>query len=238
MRWLLLSLPFVAGCSFGVATELEDRVAQLERERDTLPGRVDELDGYEAKTPIIERETTQRRDVVETRRYDPGIQLAASGKHPTTRLHVEDQVQVHVEDQLPVGLDGFCPVKLIENSEWVKGDERWGIVHRGRTYLFASADAKGRFWDDPDRYAPILSGNDPVEFAEGGGLVAGSRRHGVFFRNQVYLFTDEDSLQRFWSSPQHFADIAQRAMNRARQRHHVGRAVSGQTAGDKRHGPP
>ena len=86
-----------------------------------------------------------------------------------------------------------------------------------RIYLFESDAAKQRFWDDPDRYAPILSGNDPVEFAEGRRLVAGSRRHGVFFRNQIYLFTSEESLDRFWNSPQRYADAAHPAMRNAQQ---------------------
>lgn len=118
----------------------------------------------------------------------------------------------------PLGLDGFCPVTLIEVGKWTKGDERFGIIHRGRLYLFANEAEKQRFWQDPDRYAPILSGNDPVEFAEGGHVVPGNRKHGVFFRNQIYLFTTEESLERFWNSPQRYADVAQQAMRRAQER--------------------
>jgi protein disulfide-isomerase len=114
--------------------------------------------------------------------------------------------------QPPMGLDGYCPVTLVEQTKWVRGDARFGIVHRGHVYLFVSEAEKQRFWQDPDRYAPILSGNDPVVFAEGGKLISGSRRHGVFFRNQIFLFSSEENLQRFWSAPQRYADVAYQAM--------------------------
>lgn len=112
----------------------------------------------------------------------------------------------------PRGLDGFCPVTLVEQSRWQQGDPRFGIVHRGKLYLFAGEAEKQRFWQDPDRYAPVLSGNDPVELAETGRVIEGNRRHGVFFRNQVYLFSSEAALERFWSSPQQYADFAMQAM--------------------------
>ena len=114
-----------------------------------------------------------------------------------------------------MGLDGYCPVSLISDGTWKKGDERFGIIHRGRLYLFASEGQKNIFWQDPDQYAPILSGNDVVTYADTGRAVQGSRKHGVFFRNQIYLFTSEESLQRFWSSPQRYSDVAVQAMARA-----------------------
>ena len=109
-------------------------------------------------------------------------------------------------------MDGYCPVSLVEKSTWTKGDVRWGANHRGRTYLFTSATEQARFLASPDRYAPVLSGNDPVRYSERGELVAGSRKHGVFYHNQVYLFADEASLERFWGSPERFANIVRQAM--------------------------
>ncbi len=112
----------------------------------------------------------------------------------------------------PLALDGYCPVTLVNDNKWQPGDKRFGIIHRGQLYLFTSEAQKQQFWKDPDLYAPILSGNDPVAFAESGQSVAGSRRHGVFFRNQIYLFTSEQSLEKFWASPGRYADIAHQAM--------------------------
>ena len=113
-----------------------------------------------------------------------------------------------------MGLDGFCPVTLSEQTRWQRGDKRFGIIHRGHLYLFASETEKQKFWKDPDMFAPILGGHDPVAYVETGRLIPGNRRHGVFFRNQVYLFTSEDSLQQFWNAPERYAEVALQAMRR------------------------
>ena len=139
------------------------------------------------------------------------------GQGFATRQPVEPQQPVAPQqpNRPPLGLDGYCPVTLITAGTWTKGDERFGIIHRGRLYLFATDAQKKTFWQDPDRYAPILSGNDAVVYAESGKVMQGNRRHGVFYRNQIFLFTDEETLQRFWSSPQRYADVAVQAMARA-----------------------
>jgi YHS domain-containing protein len=114
------------------------------------------------------------------------------------------------EQQEPTGQDapameGFCPVTLLEQEAWIKGDPRWGAVHRGRVYLFASEQHQQSFLANYGKYAPVLSGYDPVKFIDEGAMVDGKRAHGVFFHNQVILFADEDSLQRFWKSPERYA---------------------------------
>ena len=82
----------------------------------------------------------------------------------------------------PFGLEGYCPVALVEQSKWVKGDPRWGVIHRGRTYLFSSVDAKQRFWSSPDRYTPrypvsILScSRNPARVSREDAAMASSTR--------------------------------------------------------------
>ncbi len=94
-------------------------------------------------------------------------------------------------------MDGFCPVTLIEQTRWQQGDTRWGAVHQGKTYLFTSQQSQQKFMASPDRFAPILSGYDPVRYAERRQLVEGRREHGVFFANRIFLFADEEALTRF-----------------------------------------
>jgi thiol-disulfide isomerase/thioredoxin/YHS domain-containing protein len=112
----------------------------------------------------------------------------------------------------PVGLEGYCPVTLAEEVKWVQGDKRFGAVHRGKLYLFTSDGAQRKFLAEPDRFSPVLSGFDPVRFAESGKLVDGKRAHGLTYNNQVYLFTDEESLRKFQTSPRPFADTVYQAM--------------------------
>jgi len=119
--------------------------------------------------------------------------------------------------QAPLGLDGYCPVTLVEQQKWVKGDPRWGAVHEGRTYLFTGPEQQQRFLAQFDKYAPVLSGYDPVQFVEKGSLVNGKRAHGVFYRDQIYLFVDESSLQQFWSAPERYALAVLTARNQRRE---------------------
>jgi thiol-disulfide isomerase/thioredoxin/YHS domain-containing protein len=108
----------------------------------------------------------------------------------------------------PLGLDGFCPVTLAERQQWVPADRRWGAIHRGRTYLFSGPEEQRRFFSDPDRYAPAVSGNDVVLATEQGQAVPGLREHGVFFGNRVYLFAGEATLEKFARNPNLYANQA------------------------------
>ena len=109
-------------------------------------------------------------------------------------------------------MDGFCPVTLLEQERWVKGDPRWGAVHRGCTYLFLSQQHQQRFLSDPDRYSPVLSGFDPAHYVDRGELVSGQRAHGMWFRGKTYLFADEQSLDRFAQAPEFYAQRAHEIM--------------------------
>lgn len=113
--------------------------------------------------------------------------------------------------QPPLALDGFCPVTLVDQSKWAKGDARWGALHRGRVYLFTTQQAQQQFLAQPDRFSPILAGHDAVRFAETGQLVEGRREHGVYYRDRILLFADEDALQRFGMRPDFYVTAAEQA---------------------------
>ena len=118
---------------------------------------------------------------------------------------------------LALGLDGFCPVQLVENFRWQPGQKAWGAIHRGRTYLFTGAEEQRRFLANPDRYAPISSGDDVVLLLEQGRSVPGCREHGLQFDGHIYLFADEGTLDRFHSNPRYYADRALQVLRSANQ---------------------
>lgn len=101
----------------------------------------------------------------------------------------------------PVGLDGYCPVTLWEKRVWRSGDKAYGAIHRGRTYLFANEEAQKKFLANPDRYSPVLSGNDPVLRVDRNQDVPGKREHGAFYGDRIYLFASEESFQQFDRDP-------------------------------------
>lgn len=115
------------------------------------------------------------------------------------------------------GLDGFCPVALAEKQRWIQGDKAWGAIHLGKTYLFISQENQQKFLANPDAYAPVLSGHDPVLIIERNVQTPGSRSHGVFYRDHVYLFSGEETLAAFGKDPERYANGVRQAMlqNRA-----------------------
>ncbi len=108
----------------------------------------------------------------------------------------------------PLGLEGFCPVHLAEGKKWLRGDTRYGAIHRGRTYLFGSDACQKKFLANPDHYSPVLQGNDVIVALEDGQSVPGRREFGVFYGDHVYLFANEVNRDRFERDHQRFADAA------------------------------
>ncbi len=146
-------------------------------------------------------------------------QLAVAGQgFANAQVSAAQHVQVPAEPpQLPqgcppLGLSGYCPVTMVERKAWAMGDKAWGVVHRGRTYLFLGPQEKDKFLADPDRYSPVMSGLDPVLALDNQLSVPGKREFGVFLGGRIYLFADEASLQRFQQNPKRYAAEALQAM--------------------------
>lgn len=110
---------------------------------------------------------------------------------------------------LPLGLEGYCAVTLVEKGQWVEGRAKWGVRHRGRTYLCAGPDEQRSFLANPDRFAPGLSGDDPVLAIDGGKRVGGQRQYGVSYRSRIYLFSSPDTQAAFRADPQKYAERVQ-----------------------------
>lgn len=106
----------------------------------------------------------------------------------------------------PLGLDGFCPVQLAESRRWVPGDPRFGVIHRGRTYLFAGLAEQKRFLDEEkaDTFAPMLGGLDVVVAVEQKQEVSGDLRYGGTYGNRTYLFASESNLLKFVRNPDYY----------------------------------
>jgi YHS domain-containing protein len=115
---------------------------------------------------------------------------------------------------MPLGLEGYCSVTLAERGAWVEGRAQWGARHRGRTYLFAGPEQQQQFLSDPDRYAPVLSGDDPVLAFDAGRSTPGQRRYGVTYQSRMYLFSSTETRDAFAAHPQRYTTGALVAENR------------------------
>ena len=112
----------------------------------------------------------------------------------------------------PLALDGYCPVTVTEKMVWKKGDVRFGAIHRGRTYLFASAEEQQKFLGEPDKYSPIISGNDPVVALEKGAPAPGKREYGLMYKNRMFLFSSKESYDKFCGDSKRYAGEIFQAM--------------------------
>lgn len=110
-----------------------------------------------------------------------------------------------VADSMPLGLEGYCPVTLAEKQAWAEGRPQYGVRHRGRTYLFAGPEQQRTFLADPDRYAPALSGDDPVLAFDQGRSMPGQRRYGVVCQSRMYLFASPETCEAFKANPEKYA---------------------------------
>ena len=116
----------------------------------------------------------------------------------------------------PIGMDGYCPVTLINNQRWTKGDAEWGCIHRGKLFLFVSKETRDQFLLDPESYSPLLGGVDPVAFHEQGTLIEGKRNMGVFYetdegRQVIVLFHSSETREQFEREPTKFIQAVRMA---------------------------
>jgi YHS domain-containing protein len=133
----------------------------------------------------------------------PAIGLTEPAQPQAAEHH--PPVMIPAREAPPVGLDGFCPVTLAEQKKWIRGDVRYGVEHRGRTYLFCTPENQKKFFDSPDRYSPVMCGMDPVLQLEARQTAPGRRDLGVFYQNRVYLFATVESKATFEKQPQKYS---------------------------------
>ncbi|MFM7244644.1 MAG: hypothetical protein ACKO40_10825 [Planctomycetaceae bacterium] len=115
---------------------------------------------------------------------------------------------------MPLGLEGYCPVTLADRGVWTEGRAQWGVRHRGRTYLFAGPEQQQAFLAAPDRYAPALSGDDPVVVVDQRRSTPGRRAYGVTYQSRMYLFSSPETRAQFAANPERYTTpvmLAERA---------------------------
>jgi len=110
------------------------------------------------------------------------------------------------KDLPPTALQGYCPVCLIEMKKWVKGEPSMAVDFDGRRYLFPGREQALMFQASPEKYVPILDGDDLVEFARTGKRVAGDQRLGALHGGRIYMFATAENKRAFQDDPKAFAD--------------------------------
>ncbi|OHB66261.1 MAG: hypothetical protein A2V70_04915 [Planctomycetes bacterium RBG_13_63_9] len=120
----------------------------------------------------------------------------------------------------PVAMQGVCPVAMHDalahrnpperQSTWTKGDARWGVVHNGRAYLFSTPENAHRFLKEPDRFAPVLDGDDVVALLDQGQRIPGDCAWVGYLDDRIYLFAGQADFERFHREGRRYATQIQR----------------------------
>jgi YHS domain-containing protein len=134
-----------------------------------------------------------------------------------------------VEPSLPteIAMGGFCPVSLamaIEASKagtspasaWVKGNSDFAVRHRGRVYHCVSEEALAKFLENPDLYAPVLSGCDLVEYSKSGKWIDGDCRFGFIDKEtgRIFLFSSSLNCQEFAQNCESYSSMVGKSTKR------------------------
>jgi len=131
---------------------------------------------------------------------EDSTQPLATRPDPSQMEKVATQPDIaNLPNQLPqsLALEGYCPVSLADEKRWQMGSPELAVRHRNRVYHLSSPSAKEKFLATPDRFAPICSGMDIVVYLEEGRLVEGKRELGCRYQDRVYLFSSQESKQKF-----------------------------------------
>jgi YHS domain-containing protein/thioredoxin-like negative regulator of GroEL len=160
----------------------------------------------QALAPVVQQQVVTNPNVAPAQVTNPAAQVS-----PVSHMSVARQLP---DGTPPLAFDGYCPVALRSSRKWVAGNAQFGAIHRGRTFLFMGEEQRQQFLANPDAYCPVFSGVDPVLLLDNNQVVEGSRRFGFDYRGAFYLFSSQDSMNRFKSQPDLYAAGVRQAMNR------------------------
>jgi hypothetical protein len=106
-----------------------------------------------------------------------------------------------------VALGGYCPVELSCRGRWAAGDLRWTVVHNGWIFRLSGVEQRRQFLADPERFAPVNSGNDAVLSVDENRAVPGEVAYCALYGGRLYMFSSAATQARFNRSPQRYAAV-------------------------------
>jgi len=170
----------------------------------------DNLQGYlgNGSKPVLPSAQVNSANAINSAANSPtATNTAAANPNPGTQQQSSAAVQI--------GLQGHCPVTISEQHKWTKGDPQFGAMHRGKTYLFASAAEQQKFLANPDKYTPVIGGNDPVVMYHEGRYIAGTPALGAMYKKRMYLFSTPAAKAEFESNPNKYEQAVSMAETQA-----------------------
>ena len=147
----------------------------------------------------------------------PGQLSATDSAEPDTKLPViepsappkaegkTDKMRKIKERSELKGLKGFCPVALRDERDLRDARPQFKAEYLGQVYNFSTLEAQEKFASNPSLYAPAAGGADVVLTSGEEARTEGTLDHAVWFKDRLYLFDSQKSLQTFVVSPAEYA---------------------------------
>ena len=152
------------------------------------------------EAPVVESKEINPKEIISD---EIPLPPEASPAEPA-KEEVDTKLKLIAERGELRGLKGFCPVALRDDRDLKNALPEHHSTFQGRTYYFSTADAKTAFDETPKQYAPISGGQDVVLLKEK-VTKEGSLDHAVWFKDRLYLFTSQKTLEQFVATPKEFA---------------------------------
>jgi YHS domain-containing protein len=107
-----------------------------------------------------------------------------------------------------ISADGYCLVTTVDSDVWIKGEPLISSDYRARRFLFLSGDEKAKFERTPERYAPMLDGNDPILACDNDLIVPGKRKFAMRHKDRTFFFALREHMDKFDENAGHYFAMA------------------------------
>jgi YHS domain-containing protein len=107
--------------------------------------------------------------------------------------------------QPSAAIGGYCPVELVTNGRWARGDQRWTAAYNGCIYKFSGSNQRQQFLSNPEAFIPACSGADAVLTVDEQRAVPGQVAYCAMYNGRLYMFSNATTQMQFNKNPQRYA---------------------------------
>lgn len=108
--------------------------------------------------------------------------------------------RVVVDRYRGLAIDGFDPVAYFTDAKPILGRGQFEYRFAGAVWRFRNQGNQAAFAENPDVYAPVFGGHDPVAAARG-VATAGHPEIWMIYGKRLYLFYSPQARQDFAADP-------------------------------------
>lgn len=147
-------------------------------------------------TSILKAQSNSDRGTRSSLRPDLGQQQAELG----------NKIPAHFAEA-ELAMQGYCPVSIIDDKKWIKGDEQYSVILDGHKYLLASQANQQKFLKRSTKYTPALSGDCVVTYAAMKTRQAGDLNAAAIHQGRLFLFASPEQKRIFMTAPKKFENV-------------------------------